>query len=127
MAALLGVVGGLGLATTMSLNVLERTREIGVMRAIGAADGSLRGIFLAEGMVTGLLSYLIAAIISVPVNIIGIHFAGPLILNREIDPVFTPKGYLIWLAAVVAISAGASLLPARWAARVSVREALAYE
>ncbi len=127
MAALLGVVGGLGLATTMSLNVLERTREIGVMRAIGAADGSLRGIFLAEGLVIGLLSYAIAAIISVPVNIIGIHFAGPLILNRVIDPVFTPVGYLIWLAAVVAISAGASLLPARWAARVSVREALAYE
>ncbi|MBN1122224.1 MAG: ABC transporter permease [Anaerolineae bacterium] len=127
MAALLGVVGGLGLATTMSLNVLERTREIGVMRAIGSADRSLRGIFLAEGMVTGLLSYIIAAVVSIPVNIIGIHFAGPLILNRAIDPVFTPLGYLIWLAAVVAISTVASLLPARWAARVSVREALAYE
>ena len=50
MAVLLAIVGGLGLTTTMSINVLERIREIGVLRAIGASDGSVRLIILAEGM-----------------------------------------------------------------------------
>ena len=55
MAVLMAVVGGLGLMGTMSLNVLERTREIGVMRAIGASDGAVRQVFLVEGILIGLL------------------------------------------------------------------------
>ena len=50
MAVLLAVVGAIGLTGTMSLNVLERTREIGVMRAIGASDGSVFQIVVIEGL-----------------------------------------------------------------------------
>jgi putative ABC transport system permease protein len=54
LAALMSLmVGGLGLMTTMSLNVLERTREIGVMRAIGASNNSLLKIILTEGLLIG--------------------------------------------------------------------------
>ena len=60
-AALLAVVGGLGLAGTMSLNVLERTREIGVMRAVGGSDGSVRLIVVFEGLFVGILSWVLSA------------------------------------------------------------------
>jgi putative ABC transport system permease protein len=53
MAFLLAVIGGLGLMGTMSINVLERTREIGVMRAIGASNRSVRRIFITEGIIIG--------------------------------------------------------------------------
>ena len=53
MAVLLAVVGAIGLTGTMSLNVLERTREIGVMRAIGASDGSVFQIVVIEGLLIG--------------------------------------------------------------------------
>ena len=50
MAVLLGVVGGLGLTGTMTMNVVERSREIGIIRAIGATDDAVRRIFVGEGV-----------------------------------------------------------------------------
>ena len=54
MAWVMIAVGGLGLASTMSLAVLERTREIGVMRAIGARHGAIHLIIQVEGLVIAL-------------------------------------------------------------------------
>ncbi len=59
MAVLLAVVGALGLAGSMSINVLERTREIGVMRAVGATGRAVRGIVIGEGALIGVLSWII--------------------------------------------------------------------
>ena len=58
MALLLAVVGGLGLSGTMSMNVLERTREIGVMRSIGAINKSIFQLVVVEGMLIGVISWL---------------------------------------------------------------------
>ncbi len=68
MAVLLAVVGAIGLTGTMSLNVLERTREIGVMRAIGASDGSVFQIVVIEGLLIGLLSWLCGAVLAYPLG-----------------------------------------------------------
>ena len=57
MAILLALVGGLGLMGTMSINVLERTREIGVLRAIGAPNRGVASVFILEGVVIGLMSW----------------------------------------------------------------------
>jgi len=127
MAVLLGVVGGLGLASTMSLNVLERTREIGVMRAIGSSHGSMRGIFMSEGVLIGLFSYAIAILLSLPVTYGFVVGVGNAFFNRPLGFAIAPVGYLAWLGVVLFLSALASFLPAQRAASVSVREALAYE
>ncbi|NJO00226.1 MAG: FtsX-like permease family protein [Anaerolineales bacterium] len=66
MAVLIAVIGGLGLMGTMSINVLERTREIGVMRAIGAPNGAVRRVFIIEGIIIGVLSWLVGAILAIP-------------------------------------------------------------
>ena len=55
MSGVLAGVGGLGLMTTMSLNVLERRREMGVLRAIGATPAAVWAIVVAEGAVIGAL------------------------------------------------------------------------
>ena len=68
MAVLLGFVGGLGLTGTMTINVVERSREIGVLRAVGASDRSVLLIFLAEGILIGALSWALGVLVSIPVS-----------------------------------------------------------
>ncbi len=68
MAILLALVGGLGLMGTMSINVLERTREIGVLRAIGAPNRGVALVFILEGIVIGLMSWLMGAIVAIPMS-----------------------------------------------------------
>jgi putative ABC transport system permease protein len=127
MSMLAGIVGSLGLMGTMSINVLERSREIGVMRAIGASTTAVIGIFVAEGVILGLLS----AIIAIPLSYPGAEFfsaaLGDLIFKLPLNFRYSTLGLAIWLAVIVLLSALASLLPALRAARISVRETLAYE
>ncbi|NDJ36477.1 MAG: ABC transporter permease, partial [Chloroflexi bacterium] len=127
MAVLLAIVGGLGLASTMSLNVLERTREIGVMRAIGASDGGVRNVFLTEGLLIGFISWILAAAISVPISSQFAAAIGNAFFERPLDYVFEPLSVGSWFIIVMLIAAAASLVPSNRAAQVSVRESLAYE
>lgn len=53
MAILISIVGGLGLIETMSINVLERRRELGVMRAVGASTGNVLQVVIVEGVLQG--------------------------------------------------------------------------
>jgi putative ABC transport system permease protein len=66
MALLTAVVGSIGLTGTMGMNVMERTREIGVMRAIGATDGQIMRTVIIEGLLIGIISWFLAAIASRP-------------------------------------------------------------
>jgi putative ABC transport system permease protein len=127
MVILLAVVGALGLMGTMSINVLERTREIGVMRAIGASDGSVEQIFMVEGMLIGLLSWLAGLIFSLPLSKFMCDQIGTTLMQSPLSFTFSAGGALIWLAVAMGLSAIASYLPARNASRLSVREVLAYE
>jgi putative ABC transport system permease protein len=127
MAVMVAVVGGLGLAGTMSLNVLERTREIGVMRSIGASNRMVRAVVIVEGVLVGVLSWVLAVPLSVPIGLILCVVLGMAIFERPMSLTFSPLGVVIWLAIVVSISVVASLLPAQRAAAMSVRETLAYE
>jgi putative ABC transport system permease protein len=127
MAILLAIVGGLGLMGTMSLNVLERRREIGVMRAIGAADGAVRQVFLVEGMLIGLISWIFGAVLSIPLSQLMSDGVGNSFMNAPLSFMFSWFGLGIWLVVVIVLSILASALPARSASRISVREVLAYE
>jgi putative ABC transport system permease protein len=127
MAVLLGIVGGLGLASTMSLNVLERTREIGVMRAIGASNGAVRGIFLAEGLLIGAISYAISAVLSFPISLGFVILIGNAFFDRPMTLRISPLSFLAWLGVALVLASAASIAPANRAASISVRESLAYE
>jgi putative ABC transport system permease protein len=127
MAILLAVIGGLGLMGTMSINVLERTREIGVMRAIGASNRSIQRIFIVEGVMIGVLSWLIGGVVAFPVSKFLSDVVGQQFLSTPLDYTFSIGGLVIWLIVVIILSAVASFLPAWNASRVTVREVLAYE
>jgi putative ABC transport system permease protein len=127
MAILVALVGGLGLAGTMSLNVIERVREIGIMRAIGASDGAVLRIFIAEGVLIGAISWLLGVVASLPISKVMSDGLGQLLLSSPLSFTFSVVGVLVWLGIAVLLSAVASYLPARNATQVSVREVLAYE
>ena len=127
MSLLLGVVGGLGLAGTMTMNVVERSREIGVMRAIGARDTSVLAVFMTEGLLIGFLAWLVGVIVSLPVSKVLSDALGQSFVQRPLA--FTPAldGIIAWLVVVAVLALVASFLPAWRATRLAVREVLAYE
>ncbi len=127
MALLTASVGSMGLAGTMGMNVLERTREIGIMRSIGAIDAVIMRTIIAEGVVIGMLSFGMAIIFSIPFTYLLSTIVSLAIFETPIQVIFTFTGYLIWLALVLILSAIASILPARNAAHLTIREVLAYE
>ncbi len=127
MAVLTAIVGAMGLTGTMSMNVLERTREIGIMRAIGADDRAIMRTVIAEGFVIGFISFALAILLSVPFTYLLATIVSLAIFETPIDVVFTFTGYGMWLGLVLALSMIGSIIPARNAARLTIREVLAYE
>jgi putative ABC transport system permease protein len=127
MALLTALVGSIGLTGTMGMNVMERTREIGVMRAIGATDGQLMRTVMVEGMIIGLISWFLGALFSFPITFLLSRIISLAIFNSPSQFVLNPMGFIIWLGLVLILSAIASVLPARSAARLTIREVLAYE
>lgn len=127
MAVLTAIVGSMGLTGTMGMNVLERTREIGIMRAIGADDRAVMRTVIAEGVFIGTISFGLAIILSIPFTYLLSTIVSLAVFQTPIAVVFTYMGYAIWLGLVLALSAVASILPARNAARLTIREVLAYE
>ncbi len=127
MAQLAIVVGGLGLASTISLGVLERTREIGVLRAIGASPRAIMALVQTEGLVIALLSWLLAIPLSLPVSLLLGRAFGQIMIPVPLTlrPEWMALG--LWLAIVVLVSIAACTWPAARAGRISVVGALAYE
>jgi putative ABC transport system permease protein len=125
MAVLLAIVGGLGLMGTMSVNVIERTREIGMMRAIGASNGPVFQVFVIESLLVGLLSWplgVLAALLSAKL----LTDALSRIMETALIYTFSLGSVLLWLIIVAFIAVLATLQPAWQATRLSVREVLAY-
>jgi putative ABC transport system permease protein len=127
MAVLAAVVGSVGLASTMSINVVERRREIGVMRATGATSVAILGIFVVEGVLVGALSWLLATPFSYPGARIFSKILGEQLFQMPFDFAYSVGGLVLWLIIVTVLSALASLWPALRATQISVRESLAYE
>ena len=126
MASLLAAVGVIGLTGTMTINVLESTREIGVMRSIGASHRSIFQIFMTEAIVVAVMAWALGAALSWPLSIWLVDSLGTA-MSLPLSYAFSFQGVGLWLLTVVVIAAGASVLPAWRASQVSIRDAIAYE
>jgi putative ABC transport system permease protein len=126
-AGLVVIVGGLGLTSTLALNVLERTREFGILAAIGAAPRVLARFVVLEGVLMGLASWVVAIALSVPATMAVGAVAGRIFIRTPLAYVVSPAALLVWLVLVVVLAALASLYPALRASRMQIREALAHE
>lgn len=127
MAGLLAVVGSLSLTGTMGINVMERTREIGVLRAVGATNQAVRMVVVVEGVFIAIVSWILVAILSVPSSAALAGAVINAVLETELVFRFSLPGLFYWLAVVIVIGIGSSLAPAQNAVALTVREVLDYE
>lgn len=126
LSVIVAIVGGIALMGALSISVVERTKEIGVMRAVGARSRTIIGVFLMEGILQGLLSCLVAIPLSFAVGQPLATALGQVMFGAKLDYAYNWSAVGIWLVIMLVISAIASILPARSATRISVRESLAY-
>ena len=126
LSVIVAIVGGIALMGVLSIGVIERTKEIGVLRAIGARSRTILGIVLMEGVLQGVLSWFLAIPISYLVSPSVAAVLGHTMFGANLDYQYNWLAVGIWLGIVLSISIIASMLPARGATRISVRDSLAY-
>lgn len=124
-ALLMAIVSGLGLSATMSSNVLERTREFGILRSIGATPSRIRRSLMVETVTIALMSNLLALLLVLPLSWLLGQFLGNLLMEEAFPLQLSFKAVALWLCISIIISLAASLIPARRAAQLSIREAFA--
>lgn len=126
LAILIATVGGIGLMGSLGIGVVERTREIGVMRAIGAQNREIGNLFIMEGVLHGLISFILSVPLAYFLAQPLARLLGQTMIQIDLDFAFNYAAVGIWFAAILLISIVFSLLPARNATRVSVRQSLNY-
>jgi putative ABC transport system permease protein len=119
-------VGAMGLASTMGLAVLERRREIGVLRAIGARDGAILAMVQVEGLTLVALAWLASLPLALPISALLEMAFGRIMFAVPWRLVPSPGTALVWLGLMALISLLACALPARRALRIPAAQALAY-
>ncbi len=126
-SAIVLFVGAVGLASTLSLNVVQRTREIGILSAIGARPRTISRHVWIEGVTIGVLSWACAVVLSAPVSLVLEAVCGRMFFRAPLAFYMSPLPALAWLGLVVVLATVSSLQPAWRASRLTVREALAHE
>ncbi len=126
LAVIVALVGGIALMGALSISVVERTKEIGVLRAVGARSRTILGMFVLEGVLQGVLSWLIAVPLSLLVAQPMASVLGNVMFNADLTFQYNWSAVGVWLVTILIISTLASALPARGATMISVRDSLAY-
>jgi putative ABC transport system permease protein len=111
LAIIVAIVGGIALAGALSIAVVERTKEIGVLRAIGARSRTILGIFVLEGLLQGIISWLIAIPVSILASPPVATAMGSVLFGTTMDYQYNWSAVFVWLVIVVVISILASILP----------------
>lgn len=126
-AFFLASVGLMGLSSTLSMNVLERMKEFGIMQAIGATGNQISRIILIEGLIISVLSWLLACFLALPISF-GMDAAiGNIGLLKPLNFIISWSAILGWLVAVIVFSLIIGIFPAVQARRLSIREILGHE
>lgn len=126
-SVLSSIVGAMGLASTMSINVIERTREIGVMRAVGATTHAVLRIVVLEGVLISMVSWVVALVLSFPLSRLTGSVPAAVFIKAPLIQVVSTTGVWLWLAIAASVGIAASITPAWRASRIPVPETLAYE
>lgn len=120
------LIGGIMLAATTILNISERTREIGILRTLGATPRNIGLLFLAEGVWVTLVSFGLAVLISIALTLTILNVAEHQVLHVAAPLHFSLKGLAILCSGAIVVLL-AVLLAVAYAARKTIREAIAYE
>jgi putative ABC transport system permease protein len=124
-ATLMAVVGLIGLASSLGVSVLERTREFGIMRALGGTRAMIMRTVIVEGVAIAVLSVGVAVVLSRAIStIVGRVLAS--IASQELVLRLSFPGVLLWIAGLLVGTLLVSALPAARAARLTARDALSH-
>jgi ABC-type antimicrobial peptide transport system permease subunit len=125
LALVVGVVGALGLGNALVTSVLERRREIGLLRAMGASGRRVAQVFWVESLSLGALSWLIGAALGLPLALAFVQTFAWTVM--PVDFSLDPLAFAASLVAVLVIATIASVAPAWRASRLRIATALRYE
>lgn len=127
-AAVSLLVGAVGIANTMFMSVMERTRQIGLLKALGATDTEVMKLFLIEsglfGVVGGVIGITLGVLISVLISSIGLQMIGP---GGTMTTVVPPSLIIFALAFSILVGVLSGVMPARNAAKMNPVDALRFE
>ncbi|TNE52332.1 MAG: ABC transporter permease [Deltaproteobacteria bacterium] len=127
-------IAGVGLMNTMTMSVLERRDEVGIMMALGFTPGKVAGVFLTEGLVLGsigaMIGVILASLASIPMITTGVSFGTeavsklPFPIQQTMKGAITMNSIMIGLAVGVLATIVGTLWPAIQASRMDPVEAL---
>jgi putative ABC transport system permease protein len=120
------VVASLGIVNTLTMNVLEQTRELGLLRAVAMTRGDVRLMILAQALTVGVISLIPGTVAGIGMAYLSNRATYALLGSRvefRVDPGLVVGCFVVALLIAVA----AAYLPARRAARLPVVQALQYE
>jgi putative ABC transport system permease protein len=115
----------MAMINTLAIGVIERTREIGMLRAVGSTRGQVRRIVLAEAIILSALGTVFGILAGLYLGYMGVEAMKA--AGYPMVYVFPTQGVLIAVAAGVLFGALAAIIPARQASRLEIVQALRYE
>ena len=119
--ALAIIVSLFGIVNTLVLSISERTRELGLLRAVGTSRRQVKRMVRYESVITSMIGGVLGIVLGV---VLAVLFTQPL----EDFTLSIPIGSLVVLLVLAGVAGvGAAVLPARRAAKLDVLDALAYE
>lgn len=127
LAIMLSFVGTIGQSATLNLNVIERLKELGIMRSLGASNRMLNLTITIESLILGTIAWMFAVILSLPLTIIANYMLGNLLFTTPLDFRVSILGLIIWLILSLVSSCLACIMPCRRLNRMVTSEVLAYE
>ncbi len=125
MTLFLAIPSLIAMVNTLAIGVIERTREIGMLRAVGATRNQIRTIVLAEALILAAIGTAFGLLAGLYLGYMSVQaFAA---LGFPMDYIFAPNGLILATAAGLLFGAFAAIIPARQAARLEIVQALRYE
>jgi putative ABC transport system permease protein len=125
-AGIVVLVGAIGLTSALTLGVVQRTREIGILGAIGASSRVIASYIWYESLIIAGLSWFLSVLLAAPASLLLESVTGRIFFKAPLDFAVSIGAALVWLALIAVIATFSSVYPARRAARLTVREALTY-
>lgn len=116
-----------GIILMTTTNIIERTREIGVLKAIGASNKELVKMFFSESLMIAIIGWSFGCLLTLPISYLVTHWLGVLLIQTPFELVLNTMIFIYTLPLIIIISILSSILPMKKVTRMSVAKSIIYE